>query len=180
MKIILSFIALLILSACIHTEGSKETKEKEIPKSWLDFAGQRTTVQCADYDENQIEYILELELAIVRVQAGDMIDLLQKFHDKNNSITEDASLIKLLQETTKDITSSSINRGLANRAEFQIQHLLKGKKAKVFNKKMNRYESTIDFAYFSYSVDPLFAGGGWIYVFSKTDTVFFEVLEWMS
>ena len=109
-----------------------------------------------------------------------MISSLREFHQKYPHIKDDLSLIEHLSKAVVDVTAEGLERSLRSRSFYRIGDLIEKGECKVLNKQTSKFESEIQMAEFSYYFGPLTAGGGKIYLFGDTETVFLEVQEWIS
>ncbi len=175
--IILFFV--VILSGCNTTH-----KEENQPINWdtlsFDTSYNHREVQCLEFSSEDKIFVYEKELARVEVKMDDLLEDLEAFHKKHPRIKDDAALIALLRKEEKTLSSTSLERRLRDRSVYRIEQLLADGKARVFDKRSSEYVSSYIAANFSYYFDPLFAGGGMIFIFKGTEVVFFEVQEWMS
>ncbi|KAF0094837.1 MAG: hypothetical protein E1N59_1572 [Puniceicoccaceae bacterium 5H] len=146
----------------------------------LDTSSNHREVPCRQIAAERPVCQQDEEQARIEVSLDDLRQQVRSQAEANPHLTADAELAQRIEAMEGDFDLSQLEAPLLKRAQRAVKTLLLGGQARVFNKERQRYETSIIAADYEYSLGPLTAGGGKIFLFKGSEAVFLEAQEWAS
>jgi len=127
--------------------------------------------------------VFETKRVIISFGLNDFEINLKQFIEKYPHIKSDQDLLSFIEEQAKNkdkIEISNVTGELRSRIEYRIADLLETGKYTLYDKKENTYLNKIRVETNGYTCGPLCGKGGREYFLPDENTIFFQVMDWIS
>jgi len=127
--------------------------------------------------------VFETERVVISFGLNDFETNLRQWIKKHPNINSDQELLSFIEEQSKSkdkIEISNATRELQSRIEYRVADLLKTGKYTLYDKSKNVYLNKIKVETYGYTCGPLCGSGGRKYILPDDNTVFFQVMDWIS
>jgi hypothetical protein len=179
-KIIIAVGILGIVSIIGGVFLVKYEKERFQPKS-------RSDIKVVNLSKPSDSKTVVFETGLVAISFGlnDFETNLRQWIKKHPHIKSDQELLSFIEDESEskdkiEIEISNVTDELRSRIEYRVADLLETGKYTLYDKSKNVYLNKIKVETYSYICGPLCGSGGRKYILPDDNTVFFQVMDWIS
>ncbi len=127
--------------------------------------------------------VFETERVVISFGLNDFETNLRQWVKKHPHINSDQELLSFIEDESKSkdkIEISDATNELRSRIEYRVADLLETGKYTLYDKSKGVYLNKIKVETYSYTCGPLCGSGGRKYILPDDNTVFFQVMDWVS